>query len=339
MSKKGSIIKQTHDKLQQIRRIGKSRNEGKKVVIKLCDESKIIYNPFKREFQSDGIFGIRTFEQYENECLKFARWLSEQGIKDLDDVLPYHVKEYLEYKIARRKDGYSPYTIQTWRAALTKLTGFSANDIQLDKNYTTRSYQEIKKGRDGPSSDMAKIDTSKYTDLTMICRGTGARRHEIDGISGDFRDPNKVLTTENIFKGSNGSVYARLHGKGGKTRITLINPDLQQQIWDLKELKERQGQAAMYEKVPKRLNVHSFRREYVKAFYKMREEEKEKKGVTIEKLFEEDHKNRYRNKGYTCKVYVTKEGEKYDKEILSEISHNIGHGSKRCYTIVRSYMH
>lgn len=242
MGRKGSIVYQVMQRLEQLYAVGVSKHEAKMSWREYCRANGLPWNPA----YSPRIHSLNTFKQYKKVSLRFANWArKEKGCRDLEEA-----RQYVEEYLTRSK--MSPWSVRKEMAALAKLYGCSSRDFQVE--VPRRSRSEITRSRVARKHDR-EISLERYRDLVDFCRGTGLRRKELMALEKRdiFRDGERVF------------VFVR-QGKGGRSRVVRVLEPYQEHVWSMRE---RVGllEGKVFEYVPNRLDVHALRREYAQRLY------------------------------------------------------------------------
>lgn len=234
MSKHKSLSYQIKNRLSSLTRYGSSKHAAKQ------SEGQ----------HPKGIFSFKTYENYVDKCLQYAKWAQENhGARDLKD-LATHIDDYLSYrKTIRKRNGQplSAWTLKLDRAALEKL--FEPEGIKARELLPPRRRKDIKKNR----GKIENFNEKKHALLMRIGKSTGARREEIADLR--YRD----IDTEA------GTVLIE-QGKGGKRRIIHA---LDKSI--LKELAAgaHDPNDRVFKEIPCRYPEHKYRRYYAQTLYRI----------------------------------------------------------------------
>lgn len=159
-----SIKGQLTDKHRELCRFGQKRHEAKKV-----------YGGVNKV---PTIHSFETYNTYKKQIKAFADFLMkpEINVRKIEDIKPVHVKMYLEYCQAR---GDSTYSLNTYAAAITKVTGITRDKIGFQ--FPTRKRENITRSR-GVSKSELKINISNYSDVIALCKACGLRRFDVHGL-------------------------------------------------------------------------------------------------------------------------------------------------------------
>lgn len=252
MSKRPSLFHQLLTALREQQRFGESKHEAKRLEIRRAHAwGRSGFGVAPR-----GIFSISTFASYRQTCHEFAVWCREHGnpkwMEDAYDLVPV----YIQHRI---NQGCSAWTVQKDRSALRKVFRDPnlASEIQLPR----RRIADIKRSRRPVKMD-ADFNPENHPDLVDFARGTGLRRHELAAVIGqDVKD-------------RGGKVYVIVRqGKGGKRREVIVESG---HVARVKEIARQSGDGPIFARIPKTMDVHSYRREYTQ----LRLQEADEKEVT-----------------------------------------------------------
>lgn len=309
--RKPSIIYQTLQRLDELKRFGESKHLAKQQERERCRETGERYNPAKVE----GIYSFKTYQVYKEHCLKFVSWAREtHGAKTLEKAREY-VKEYLEKHI---EEGRSAWTIRLEASALAKLYGCSSVDFGV--KLPERRREDIHRSRLEREHDR-KFSEEKNRDLIEFCRGTGLRRKELAALQ-----PRDIIERGGVLY-----IHVR-RGKGGRERVARVTEEYREHVLKLKERAEEEGRERIFERIPVRADIHSYRREYAASRYKEIERDPEQYERARERW--EIWK---RERGYEGPdTYRRRDGREFDRAILLEVSRDMGHN--RVDVIARHYL-
>mgnify|MGYP000855545342 CR=1 FL=1 len=241
---------------------------------------------YVNEAKRPKIYSYETLNGYQRNSKNFidwtrARYKGEDGrtFKQIDQLKPY-IEDYLKYGMEK---GWTPHTLHTRRSALCKLYQISSKDLNIE--LPERKSSNITRSRHDCEHDKY-FDKEKYGDLEIVCNGTGARREDLmKFIKEDFkqwqgepymtrvpngRDSNgKMRYIEKpVLKDGDYYLHVR-QGKGGKERYIPIIPDALPTVREYFE-KAKAGER-VFTDIPKKMDVHSYRRNYSKVLYKLHE--------------------------------------------------------------------
>ena len=245
-----SMIKEIIDRLDEKMAIGKSRREAKQAA-RACGEHVWTYS-------TEHIHSFKTRSIYQGHLVRFARWARAtyqiKSLAELDAHAPELTSAYIQQRL---EEGKSPYTLQAERAALRLLFG----DRTLAQNVTLprRARVNITRSR-GPVAHDRHIQLANWLPLIRFLEATGLRRNEVcllhvsDIVTCDT-DPDYTGQT---------TVKVR-NGKGGKSRTVPVLAGHEQDVLAMRL--ERATEELVFPRIPKHLDVHSYRRGYAQALY------------------------------------------------------------------------
>ena len=199
---------------------------------------------------NDRIYMDSTFKAYKKHCIQFVHWAREKYHCNTLEKCREHANEWLEM----RASTVSASTVSLERAALAKLYGETNNKNAFIKT-PTRHRSEIKRSRGSVAND-AHFSEKKNQTLVDFLLSTGFRRMEAEKVRGtDLR------------AGVNGKTwFFEIKGKGGKTRLAPVIGD---HVAEIVALAQKCGDQKIWGKINSACDVHSYRRGYAQALYKM----------------------------------------------------------------------
>lgn len=309
--KRPSIIKQTLMRLDELKRFGQSKHLAKQEERERSIERGEKYNPAR----VDGIYSYKTYAVYKEHSLKFVTWAREKhGSRTLEQARE-HVREYLQEHI---RDGRSAWTVRVEAAALAKLYGCSSNSFGVE--LPSRRREDIHRSREEREHDR-KFSEEKNRDLIEFCRGTGLRRKELSIVR-----PQDVVQ-----KGE--EVYIRvIRGKGGKERVLRVVEEYKEHVLKVRDRALERGQERLFERIPVRADIHSYRRDYAEERYR----EIERDPIQYERALERWEAWKH-ERGYDGPdEYRRRDGRVFDRAILLKVSRDMGHN--RVDVIARHYL-
>lgn len=307
MGKKGSIVYQVLTRIDELKRFGQSKHAAKMAEKARCERTGEKWNPARVE----GIYSHVTCDSYKAEGIKFAHWArDEKGCRTLEQARQY-VPEYLQRSI---DEGKSAWTVRLRAAALAKIYGCKTTDFGVE--LPTRHRENIHRSRQEREHDR-HFSARNNRDLINFCKGTGLRRKEIS-----------TLTWRDIYRGEDGRTYVHVdRGKGGRSREVPVLRAYEQHIWNMRERAASEGRERVIEKIPQRADVHSWRREYAMERYKEIERERDQEELRERERERDQEEMRW---------YRRRDGRTFDREILREVSQNLGHNRED--VIARHYL-
>ena len=309
--RKPSIIYQTLQRLDELKRFGESKHLAKQQERERCRETGERYNPAKVE----GIYSFKTYQVYKEHCLKFVSWAREtHGVKNLERAREY-VKEYLEKHI---REGRSAWTVRVEASALAKLYGCQSTDFGV--KLPERRREDIHRSREEREHDR-KFSEERNRDLVEFCKATGLRRKEL-----------LRLQARDIIE-RDGVVFIHVHqGKGGRERVVQVVEEYRYHVLALKQRAESEGREKVFERIPVRADIHAYRREYAMERYREIERDPEQYERARERWKEYKQERRYEGPD----IYRRRDGREFDRAILLEVSRDMGHN--RVDVIARHYL-
>ena len=246
------------------------------------------------------IYSYDTYNTYKKECLQFQNWLIKEKQIDkyikLEDTEKY-MNEYLDYC---KNNNCSLYTLKMRKSALGMLVNHS-----LDYKIDIRHYTDVKRSRKQVENDKHYSELGKYKDLFTIMRSTGGRRSDIEKIKlSDFKYFNNHLIVE--IKSS----------KGGRDRLSVVLNE--KEILDIIEKRKEQNKEYLVDKIPKKIDVHSYRREYCKELYRL---------VSSDKELKDDLLNLYptRTEKVKREYYKDRQNNIFDRDSVYVCTQSLGH--------------
>jgi len=239
-----SIIKQAIERFDGLMAIGESRGKAKEAAREAGE--------YQWGFTTGKIHSFKTRSTYQEHTLKFITWARiTNGIKTLEQ-LDSRADElatiWLNLQCAERKSG---PTLQTQRAALRMFFG----NRQLAANVTMprRTRESITRSRGAKAHDR-HFQPTNWPELVRFAQATGLRRHEL-----------RALRCDDIHV-RDGQVQVHVkNGKGGLARDVPVLAGCEANVLVMRG--GRDPEALVFERIPKHVDVHSYRREYAQALY------------------------------------------------------------------------
>lgn len=239
------------------------------------------------------IYSYSTHNTYLKECGAYGKWLKEaKGIGKLTDIAETekYAKEYIEKRLS--VDKVSVYTAKMEKSALGMLYGktIEIEMPQRDNKHITRSRKET-------ADDVHYSRNGKYVDVFNMALGTGCRRCDLVN-----------LRTDCLIE-KDGHLYIQIkRSKGGRDRLSYVREEYAEQIKEYVLKRQSEGYTKVFDKIPRKIDIHSLRREYCQGLY---EEIKNNR-----KLRDDILKNYPERREF--KTNKDKDGNKYTKEIQRE---------------------
>lgn len=262
------------------------------------------------------IYSYSTYNTYLKECLQYAKWLeAEKGIKKTDDIskTEQFAKEYLQ---SRLEDGVSVYTAKMERAALGMLYS-----KRIEIEMPVRNSKNITRSRLEVEGDKHYSETGKYKDVFDLARATGGRRSDL------------LKLTVDSFIEKDGHLYAQFEkSKGGRNRLTYIRDEYRQEIQDIIEKTKEAGKTKLLDKIPSRIDIHSYRREYCQNLYNEIKDNRELRDDILKNYPPRCELKTQKDKdgnSYTKEIqrdyYKDRDGNIYNRDDIYTCSQCLGH--------------
>jgi integrase len=207
-------------------------------------------------FSTGMIHSFKTRTVYQAHVVRFVRWArSIHQIKNLAQLDPHAEALATAWLQAQLAEGKSPYTLQAERAALRLF--FGNRTLAQDVAIPRRTREHITRSR-GPAAHDRHIQLANWQPLIRFLQATGLRRNELRTLRDQdiIRDDLEYLD-EVVVKVRN--------GKGGKARTVPVLPGREADVRAV--LSGSDPEALVFTRIPKHLDVHSYRREYAQALY------------------------------------------------------------------------
>lgn len=258
MSKKPSLVHEVLRALDSLEAYGVSRH---KLKAEQREALRAAGKPVHWAHSTGKIHSFKTKQVYKEHCLNFARWARERhGLKRLGHLgerLDVLAVEWLRERLAA---GVSPDTAQVARSALRMLAravGWEEDRVRqlaADVPIPVRHREAIRRSRGAVRADH-EFQHENWRELIDFARATGLRRHELAAVRVE-----DILATE-----AGLHVHVR-RGKGGKERYVPVLPGHEEAV--LAAIRGRSPQERVWPRIPVRLDVHAYRREYAQALYR-----------------------------------------------------------------------
>lgn len=251
MGKRMSLKKQVVDRLNSLIRFGQSKLIAKSEFLEQARSAGIRgWVPITLP----GIYSIETMRSYRKESIAFSDWVKERyGVKYLDDAKPY-ASEYLRHRLDLQ---YSAWSLKLVRSALRKLYGDPT--VGSDVALPFRRKIDIKRSRFPVAMDK-EFSITRNKDLVDFAKATGLRRHEVQNVM--VKDV-RVL---------DGKMFVFVpQGKGGKFRNVPVLENMVERVNEI--IRDKDPDSFLFERIPVRADIHSYRREYSQDLYEDRLEE------------------------------------------------------------------
>lgn len=240
-----SIIRQTIERFDEKMAIGQSRRAAKAAV---RAEQGSVWS-----VSTGKIHSYKTRSVYQEQVLRFVDWVRDThhlfSLEQLDPRADDLTVAYLQQLLS---EGKSPYTLLTIRSALRLFFGerLLAETLSLPR----RERAGVTRSR-GPMSHDRHFQPANWQPLLNFLRATGLRRQEL-------RD----LKCGDIYHDHEGRACVHVEsGKGGRMREVQALAGHDDDVWSMKE--GRAEGDKVFTRIPKHLDVHSYRREFAQALY------------------------------------------------------------------------
>lgn len=242
-----SLIREVLDRLDERMALGESRGEAKEIA---RSDGQTTW-----AFSTGKIHAYKTRSVYQEHVLTFANWARDTyGLKHLAVIEERADQLATQFLQLQLDQGKSPYTLQTIRSALRLFFGDRqlASTIQIPR----RARAMIIRSR-GEKEHDRHFQPANWQPLINFLRATGLRRDELKMLKvGHIIDHDLVTGSPAVHVES---------GKGGKSRIVPVLLGREQDVLRVKV--DRAPDDVVFPRIPKHLDVHSYRREYAQALY------------------------------------------------------------------------
>lgn len=239
-----SIVRETIERLDTKMAIGESRRDAK-IAIREAQGTTWSISTGK-------IHSHKTRATYQEQSIRFAKWAREHhhitSLAQLDPRAEELATAYLQQQLA---EGRSPYTLQTERAALRLF--FDNRALASGVQIPRRARANITRSRGSKQHDR-HFQPANWPELVKFAQAAGLRRHEL-----------RALCCRDIGEHDG---YLAVHvasGKGGLERYAPVLAGRESDI--LVVVAGRDPGELVFARIPKHIDVHSYRREYAQALY------------------------------------------------------------------------
>jgi integrase len=204
-------------------------------------------------FSTGKIHSFKTRSVYQEHILRFVGWTrSTHAIKTLVQLDPRADELATVYLQQQLADGKSPYTLQVERAALRLF--FDNRTLAASVTIPRRARASITRSRGAKKHDR-HFQPENWPELVNFVRATGLRRHEV-----------RNLQCGDIYQDQDGRLLVHVkNGKGGLERHVPVLVGREVDV--LTVIAGRDPEVPVFERIPKHMDVHSYRREYAQALY------------------------------------------------------------------------
>lgn len=247
-----SVVKEMLDRLDGLMALEQSRGQAKEVARAAHQKTWA--------FSTGKIHSYKTRQTYQEHAINFVKWARDAyGLKRLELIDERAGDLTAEFLQARVDEGKSAYTLQAMRAALRM--AFGNRSLMEEVPLPKRNMSAITRSR-GPKAHDKHFNPENWPTLVNFLKATGLRRDEIkmaraEDILEREPDPQSRYYGQTVVKVWN--------GKGGKARTVPVLAGQEQAVLSVKE--GLADQDLVFPRIPKHLDVHSYRREYAQALY------------------------------------------------------------------------
>jgi len=199
------------------------------------------------------IHSFKTRSTYQEHTIRFVKWARTIyhtiSLAQLDPRANELATAYLQQQLA---DGKSPYTLQVERAALRLF--FGNRELAATVPIPRRARTSITRSR-GVKGHDRHFQPANWPELVKFLPATGLRRQEL-------RD----LRCKDIHQDQAGQLLVHVkNGKGGLARDVPVLPGHEADV--LATVASRDPESLVFARIPKHLDVHSYRRSFAQALY------------------------------------------------------------------------
>lgn len=242
MGKKPSLFHQLLSALREQQRFGESKHQAKKIAIAQAHskgQSGFGATP-------EGIYAIGTFASYRQVAREFADWCRCNTQARTMVEAKFYTGFYLQDRI---DCGLSAWTIQRDRSALRKI--YKDPELAWEIEIPRRRLSDIKRSRYVTKMDKY-FNPADHPELVDFCKATGLRRHEL-----------KAICPKDIYWRGGKLIALVRQGKGGKRREVTVLPGMESRV--LQIIIGKIPDKPIFENIPQKMDVHSFRAGYATA--------------------------------------------------------------------------
>jgi len=239
-----SIVREALDRLDDKMAIGQSRRDAK---IALRKEQGRAWS-----VSTGMIHSFKTRSTYQEHVIRFVKWAREMhhtiSLHQLDPRADELATVYLQQRLTESK---SPYTLQAERAALRLF--FDNRTLAATVPIPRRARTGITRSR-GEKSHDSHFQPTNWPTLIKFLEATGLRRKELC-----------ELRVGDILNQGDQVLVHVVNGKGGLERRVPVLPGREGDVLAVSE--GRDPDEVAFPKIPKHLDVHSYRRGFAQALY------------------------------------------------------------------------
>lgn len=239
-----SIVRQTIERFDTMMAIGQSRRDAK---IDLREAGGRVWS-----VSTGKIHSYKTRGTYQEQTIRFVKWARDTyhicSLAQLDPRADELATAYLLKQLAEHK---SAYTLQVERAALRLF--FGNRTLAAAVPIPRRERAKITRSRGAKPHDR-HFQPANWPGLVHFLQATGLRRHEV-----------RALRCRDVFW-QEGKLFVYVKsGKGGLKRDVPVLSGLEHEVLAL--VAGSDPEALVFERLPKHMDVHSYRRDYAQALY------------------------------------------------------------------------
>lgn len=290
------------------------------------------------------IYSYDTYKSYKKTVNSFCKWVKDTypdttSLAKARDFVP----EYLD---EREEKGLSAWTLSLDAAALSKLYGITPDDPDRWEP-PKRHREDITRSR-GEAARDAHFSTRTNSELIAFCKATGPRRSALERLTSDDYYSRDEAETEAAEAREDGD-YTRAEvfelaletfpdqdafvlfegDKGGLSRLSPIIGEAKEAV--IERFERTQEGRPVWEHVPDRADIHSYRADYATSLYKTY-------AATPDQLDPSERcttvKGEERSAVYCCRG--DERGKRLDYKAAEKVSIALGH--KRVDTAVTNYI-
>jgi integrase len=211
-------------------------------------------------FSTGKIHSYKTRQTYQEHAINFVKWARDAyGLKRLELIDERAGELTAEFLQARLDEGKSASTLSTIRAALR--IALLNRSLMQEVKLPQRTRSTITRSR-GVKAHDKHFNPENWPTLINFLKATGLRRDELKLVRAQDileRDPDP---TSRYFGQPVVQVW---NGKGGKERTVPVLAGHEQNVFAARAGLSNEDR--IFQRIPKHLDVHSYRREYAQAVY------------------------------------------------------------------------
>lgn len=191
-----------------------------------------------------GVHGTGTYIDYRKVAHQFSEWCAARGVRGNWEAGKSLVEEYIR---ACEAEGLAPDTLHKYRSALRK--AFRDHELGPSR-LPPRRKDQITRSRQ-PREMHKHVDTERWRDVIAFALATGLRRREL-----------AEVRAEDVYRREAGRLMVHVRrGKGGQPREVHVLSEFEDRV--LQIISGEDAREVLFPRIPQRLDIHSFRREYL----------------------------------------------------------------------------